>query len=636
MFPLNVYSALMRLHAGQVPFLSYGDLSEADVLALDSSAAGARPARLAALLIDAQWRRADQILSRILPPSARQQAVVISAAANNAMAKNAVAKKAEHNGDAKSPQPFVVSDHSNHLRVLDVGCGSGELARMLAERGFDVCAVDNTPAVMSLALADDPVPGSLEFIACDFKEFEDQRGFDLLIFNNSTRYFLPLTMFYKAQTLLRPGGQLLICEEFSDNTAGEADPDSLPVQNHVLALAQRLGFELLSVDDLTESTARFQQIFARLFGSSLAELPTLADVPAGVIDNLYQDLQADTLAAEQGKRRHALISLRAAADAVSTITGAVYLRSAADLAPSAFRKVFERSFEVDFAGDLWAWKYGDGRGASVVAERNGDAIAHYGGVVRNIHYFGKPCRAVQICDVMVIPDERSFFSRNTLFFKTAASMLEQYVGYRAQNLLGFGFPNIKAMHIAERLGLYEKTDELMQIALATGSPVKPPHEWVVETMELESLLPLANLLWAKMSPAFSDAIIGVRDADYLHYRFAQRPGLDYECLKVSVNGGVKALAFRRPHYDGYLVMDVIADAPDLPMALQAILRPSDSGKPSVFWLTAGQLDRVQRGSKNLMITKTGIQIPCNCWSRGPATARLAGKWWLTAGDMDFL
>lgn len=610
MFPLNVYAALMRRHAGQVPFLSYGDLSESDVQSLDASAASTRPARLAALLIEAQWRRADHILSRVLPADI----------VNN-----------------PDPGSFVMSDYTGHLRVLEVGCGSGELARMLAERGYDVCAIDDHASVIKTELADSPVAGSLEFVVCDFAKFEDQRGFDLLIFNNSTRYFLPMTLFYKAQNLLRPGGQLLICEEFASNTAGEADPDSLPVQNHVLALAERLAFQQLSVDDLTDSTHRFQQVFVRLFGSALDELPALADVPVEVIDNLYQALQADTLAAVHGKRRHALISLRApAAGGESALPAGVYLRSAGDLAPAAYQDVFERSFDVSFNADLWIWKYHSGRGASVVAERNGQAIAHYGGVVRKIHYFSQPARAAQICDVMVMPDERSFFSRNTLFFKTAASMLEQYVGYRADNLLGFGFPNIKAMHIAERLGLYDKTDELMQIAFnSDGMEATPASGWTTETVALESVMPLADLLWSQMAPSFADAIIGVRDADYLHYRFVQRPGQDYECLTVSFDGNVKALVFRRPHFNGFLVMDIVAAVHDLPAVLLAALQPSD-GRPSVFWLTAGQLDRVRRGTNNLVITKTGIQIPCNRWSRGPGTARLSGKWWLTAGDMDFL
>lgn len=625
----------MRLYAGRVPFLSYGSLSESDLQALAAPvhAGGAadtrqpaalKPERLAGVMIEAQWRRADQILERVQTlPMTR--------------------------GQPPAGSEFVVNEATASLRVLEVGCGSGELARMLAELGHDVCGLDINADAINTSLVDGAISGSLEFVSCDFEALEDLRGFDLLIFNNSTRYFLPLTLFHKAQSLLRPGGQILVCEEFASNKALAADPDSLPVLDHVLALAQRLGFEVLSVDDLTDSTIQFQQVFIQLFGMALADLPALTNLPATVINELYQALQADRVAAEQGRRRHVLLSLRAAStvgDEEGAGASPVRLRSAADLEPEAYRAVFERSFDTEFVPDLWAWKYHTGKAASVVAERDGIAIAHYGGVVRDIFCFGKPCRAVQICDVMVMPDERSFFSRNGLFFKTAASMLEQYVGYRAQNLLGFGFPNVKAMHVAERLGLYEKTDELMQLALNPNAPAWLGPQWVLELVEFESVQLVLDELWGQMLQGFQDSIIGIRDAEYLHYRFLRRPHLRYECLKLSVNGQVRAVAFRRPHYDGYLVMDVIAAAQDLPMALYAVLQPTESGKRSVFWLTGGHLSRVQLkstassrhqgGHEFLQVSKTGILIPCNRWTRGPYPATLAGKWWLTAGDMDFL
>jgi 2-polyprenyl-3-methyl-5-hydroxy-6-metoxy-1,4-benzoquinol methylase len=651
MFPLNVYSALMRRHANQVPFLSYGGLSESELQThsdsqalADSQAHSAvstaslsTPASLAATLIEAQWRRADQILCCVLlAAQSRQHGRAddsVTFADNSRANKPGVNKPGVNKQAVKQQRPF---------KVLDVGSGSAALAWLLAEHGFEVHALDNNAAAFDVEAADDVSQNSPHFIVCDFENFEHQGEFDVLIFNNSGRYFTPLTLFYKAQSLLRAGGQIVICEEFASNSAVEPDPDTLPVLEHVLALAQRLGFEVLSHADLTQNTTRFQQVFIQLFDCARADLPGLTDFSSDIIDELYLALQSERLASVQGARCHALISLRAPEHSqLASLRDDINLRNAADLSPAAFKLVFEASFDVEFSPELWSWKYDGGRAASVVAERDGVVIAHYGGVVRSIHYFGRVCCAVQICDVMVMPDRRSFFSRNGLFFKTAASMLEQHVGFRAENLLGFGFPNLKAMHVAERLGLYEKTDELIELSLmptrAAGLASDGlASDGIVQVVDFESVLPLVNRLWEKMLPAFSDAIIGVRDGNYLHHRFVQRPALDYECLTVSFEGEIKALAFRRAHNDGYLLMDIIAAAHDLPAALRAVLLPCESNKLSVFWLTAGQLFRVQHGEDALQVTTTGIQIPCNRWSRGPHAATLAGKWWLTAGDMDFL
>jgi len=372
------------------------------------------------------------------------------------------------------------------------------------------------------------------------------------------------------------------------------------------------------------------------------QLPTLTGESCAAIAQLVIDLNNETSASAHGYRQHMMLSLRAPVTQVDNVNqrpGPVYLRNAADLSPEAYRRVFESSFSVPFNADLWGWKYLCGKGASVVAERNGQPIAHYGGVVRDIIYFSQPSRAVQICDVMVLPEERSFFSRNGLFFKTAASMLEQYAGYNADNLLGVGFPNIKAMHVAQRLGLYDKTDELMQIALVSkiADDIQSNSDWTVSKAEFDVILQqCVDDLWQQMRPGFADAIIGVRDADYLRYRFLQRPSLTYDCIKVMQGPDIRAVTFCRDHGDRRLLMDIIAAPEHIEQALLAVLQSASQELPMHFWLTSGQFGRVISQKERFDVTATGIQIPCNRWSLGPPTDRLINAWWLTAGDMDFL
>jgi 2-polyprenyl-3-methyl-5-hydroxy-6-metoxy-1,4-benzoquinol methylase len=73
------------------------------------------------------------------------------------------------------------------VRVLDAGCGEGHLARILANRGADVTAVDVSPRLVEMARVKDP-EGAIDYRAADLsrplEEFEsvfDLVGSDLVL-----------------------------------------------------------------------------------------------------------------------------------------------------------------------------------------------------------------------------------------------------------------------------------------------------------------------------------------------------------------------------------------------------------------------------------------------------------------------
>jgi hypothetical protein len=66
---------------------------------------------------------------------------------------------------------------------------------------------------------------------------------------------------------------------------------------------------------------------------------------------------------------------------------------------------------------------------------------------RKIQYFGESSVAIQVCDVMVLPQVQLFYCRGSLFFKTAATFLEREIGNTVSHLLG----------------LYEKTEDLIEL-----------------------------------------------------------------------------------------------------------------------------------------------------------------------------
>lgn len=53
--------------------------------------------------------------------------------------------------------------------VMDLGCGTGEHSRRLAEHGFDVIGVDASPSMLAKA-AEEPVPPNLRFVQGDIAD----------------------------------------------------------------------------------------------------------------------------------------------------------------------------------------------------------------------------------------------------------------------------------------------------------------------------------------------------------------------------------------------------------------------------------------------------------------------------------
>jgi SAM-dependent methyltransferase len=91
-------------------------------------------------------------------------------------------------------------------RVLEVGCGAGELARRLGAGGLQVTGID--------VKLDGPAPAhGVQWVQADFLDFED-RPFDAVLFTRSLHHIDPLdAAMERAARLIAPGG-LLVLDEF--------------------------------------------------------------------------------------------------------------------------------------------------------------------------------------------------------------------------------------------------------------------------------------------------------------------------------------------------------------------------------------------------------------------------------------
>jgi SAM-dependent methyltransferase len=118
--------------------------------------------------------------------------------------------------DTGLPDAQLVSTVENGLlspgRALEVGCGTGTNARWLAQRGFDVVAIDLSPLAIEAARKKTPTSARCEFAALDFLAEDPPRApFDFVFDRGCFHIFddaeTRARFAARVAALLAPGGE---------------------------------------------------------------------------------------------------------------------------------------------------------------------------------------------------------------------------------------------------------------------------------------------------------------------------------------------------------------------------------------------------------------------------------------------
>lgn len=294
--------------------------------------------------------------------------------------------------------------------------------------------------------------------------------------------------------------------------------------------------------------------------------------------------------------------------------------------------LFQEVFGHPLSRDLWNWKYAHGHGNAAVAARHGAVIAHYGGMYRDVMLCGQPDWVFQICDVMVHPQERGVMTRQGPFLLTAATCAEIY------GPLGFGFPNARAMQVAEKMGLYTEVGQLVSVR---WEPSATSFRWRtrVQVVGRGSAAGQAwiNGLWAAMASDLRDSVVGVRDWAYVEHRYFNHPHNQYEVLMVTsrLSGNPLGAVVLRREGDSCELLDVIARLEHLPLVIDQARRLTALWglKRLYCWITSNHAQRFVdcAGTQEPL----NITIPTSSWTNDPRANVFKDKWWLMSGDTDF-
>lgn len=303
------------------------------------------------------------------------------------------------------------------------------------------------------------------------------------------------------------------------------------------------------------------------------------------------------------------------------------------------RELFATVFGHAMPDAFWQWKYGDGRGHAVVArDAQGHMVAHYGGISRPIRYLGRDELAVQICDVMVEQRERGVLTRKGPFYLVTAEFLERYIGFGRKHLVGFGFPSLRHLRLAQKQGLYAQVDTIQELRWPAGGRLSlhlavQPLDWTDPR-----LADTIDTLWQEMQASLSDRIVPVRDAAWWRFRYEGHPQFSYRAYVLKnrlTRRPLGCLAVKTGTDEQWELMDWIAPrerAPQMIAAVRALAARAGAGMVS-GWFSASVMQAVQ--STNPDIVEIGVGVPTNILTPGPAAEELTGRWWLSGGDTDF-
>lgn len=120
-----------------------------------------------------------------------------------------------HGGPAAAPHPYLEQELAGLVpgAALDAGCGEGAEARWLADRGWQVTAVDIAADVLRRAAghaAGTPSGERIAWAEADLSTWEPGRHFDLVTSHYAHASIPQLDLYDRLASWVAPGGTLLL------------------------------------------------------------------------------------------------------------------------------------------------------------------------------------------------------------------------------------------------------------------------------------------------------------------------------------------------------------------------------------------------------------------------------------------
>lgn len=300
------------------------------------------------------------------------------------------------------------------------------------------------------------------------------------------------------------------------------------------------------------------------------------------------------------------------------------------------RELFKQVFKQEMTHEQWQWKYGNGRGGGVIVRDGDEIVSYFGGAQRRVLFKGEAAVAFQSGDSMVAEKHRGTLSKKGPFYLSVTAFQERYLGHGKPYLLSYGFPNARAMRLAQRLGMYADIGSLVDISWpAQGFPGFHAVDFDFDSTEHQQLL---AGLWSTMAAEFSDRSIGVRDLEYLQHRYHAHPTLNYrlQLVYLEADDSLAGILVTRKVDDRLLLVDLVASKAEVRNLIffGRQLASELECRELYGWLTEVDCHLVAGTGES--IAETPLRLPFGVFCEGLNPDEIRDKWFFLCGDSDFL
>jgi ubiquinone/menaquinone biosynthesis C-methylase UbiE len=151
--------------------------------------------------------------------------------------------------------------------ILDVGCGTGQLAKTLIDMGYQVDCV--SPSHFFAEQARELLGNESHIFECLFEQLRTENRYDVILFSDSFRSVDIEKVLRQTVGFLNHDGYMLICDIFKKDTPGKSTISGGHSQKTFYDIISKYPLRLIKDLDITEHMAPTMDIVANAFKKAI-------------------------------------------------------------------------------------------------------------------------------------------------------------------------------------------------------------------------------------------------------------------------------------------------------------------------------------------------------------------------------